>query len=217
MPVLKSDSIIAKNRFESLTDAVFAITMTLMILDLKVPENLSRNAGISELTNALFELLVSSEAYILSFIILGIFWVRQQNQFDYVKSVNMRVLILNIMFLLIIGFVPFSVSLIKHYPNYEISFIIYVLNLFIISLILFSHWLYIAKEKNQLSEGITFPDKKKMIMITIVPMLIFILAFIVSFYNKRLALFIVYLDPLYYLFYKKPLAKEMENVNLKDN
>jgi len=103
MHELTDDSLLPKNRLETLTDGIFAITMTLIILDLKTPENIPYNLAEIELPEILINLLPSIEAYAVSFIILGVFWLRHQVQFKYIRSTNRLLLSVNMIFLLLIG------------------------------------------------------------------------------------------------------------------
>ena len=78
MSELKDESLLPKNRIEALCDGIFAITMTIMILDLKTPENIPYDLAKDELPKVLLNLLPSVEAYVISFLVLGIFWLRHQ-------------------------------------------------------------------------------------------------------------------------------------------
>ena len=99
---VEDESVFPKERLAALCDGIFAITMTLMILDLKVPENIPRNLASEELPSAIFNLLPTIEAYVISFFILGIFWARHQLQFNFFDAVDRVVIFLNILFLLLI-------------------------------------------------------------------------------------------------------------------
>ncbi len=191
-----------KQRLESLCDALFAIAMTLMILDLKTPENIPPNLVEEELPGALIALLPAIEAYAVSFIILGIFWFRHQLQFKYLKAVNGIMFTINITFLLIIGFVPFSVGLKIRYPHYDLPTIIYLSNLLLVSIMLFWQWFYISKNDAVTDEGLTPELKKRLLVMSVIPIGIFAISLAVSFYNVRAAMYVIYFDPLFYLFYR---------------
>jgi uncharacterized membrane protein len=74
----------SKHRLETLTDGVFAIVMTLLVLELTVPQ-LSRSNVTDELPKALLELSPVILSYITSFIILGFFWIAHHDDFSYIK------------------------------------------------------------------------------------------------------------------------------------
>lgn len=205
MKDLQNESVFPKERLVFLCDGIFAITMTLMILDLKAPGNIPRSLAAEEIPAALLNLLPSIESYVLSFFILGIFWARHQLMFNYFESVDRVMIMLNLIFLLLIGFVPFTVSLKKDYPLVQFPFIIYVSNLIFISLILSIQWEYALKNKFILKEELNPQTKKKFRYMSVLPVVIFATAFIVSYYQVRLAFLIIYLLPIFYVLSKKIL------------
>jgi len=204
---IKDESIFPKERLAGLCDGIFAITMTLMILDLKAPENIPLNLASEELPSAIFNLLPTIEAYVISFFVLGIFWARHQLQFNFFDAVDRVIIILNILFLLLIGFVPFTVGLKKDYPAVQFPFILYVSNLTVISLILSLQWEYALKKKFIIRDELSSLVKKRFFMMSVIPILIFAAAFIVSFFHVRLAFLTIYLFPVFYVLSKK-IVKE---------
>lgn len=201
MSELNDDSLLAKNRIEALCDGIFAITMTILILELKTPENIPYNLAPEELPGILMDLLPSVEAYLISFLVLGIFWLRHQIQFKYLKYTDRMILSINVLFLLFTGFVPFSVGLVMRYPNVRLTFVIYILNLLVISLIMFWQWNYITRTP-KISVNIDKELARKFNWLTFVPVTIFALSFIVSFFNVRVAFLLIYLDPIFYGAYR---------------
>ena len=106
MKDIQDESVFPKERLAALCDGIFAIQMTLMILDLKAPDNIPNNLAGEELPAAIYNLLPSIEAYVISFFVLGIFGARHQLQFKFFESIDRVVIMLNLLFLLLIGFVP---------------------------------------------------------------------------------------------------------------
>jgi uncharacterized membrane protein len=200
---VKEESVFPKERLAALCDGIFAITMTLMILDLKVPENIPKNLASEELPGAIFNLLPTMEAYVISFFVLGIFWARHQLQFIFFDAVDRVIIILNILFLLLIGFVPFTVGLKKDYPAVQFPFILYVSNLTVISLILSAQWEYALKKKLIIKDELSSLLKKRFFIMSVIPIVIFVVAFIVSFFHVRLAFLTIYLFPIFYVLSKR--------------
>ncbi|MEO8446214.1 MAG: TMEM175 family protein [bacterium] len=204
---LTDDSLLPKNRLETLTDGIFAITMTLIILDLKTPENIPYNLAEQELPEILINLLPSIEAYAISFIILGVFWLRHQIQFKYILSTNRLLISVNMIFLLLIGFIPFTVGIMMRYPLIVLPFRIYVFNLILVSIILTYQWLLIGRSKKISAMDMSPKRRKRFLILTSVPIFIFILSYLISYINLRAAFFIIYLDPIFYLVYRLVLRK----------
>ncbi|MEO8665429.1 MAG: TMEM175 family protein [Ignavibacteria bacterium] len=208
MQQLTDDTFLPKQRLETLCDGIFAITMTLIILDLKTPENLPSKVPAEELPKILYDLLPSLEAYAISFIILGIFWLRHQIGFRFVSSVNRPLIFVNILFLLFIGFVPFTVGIMMRYPALALSFRLYIINLILISLLLTFQWIFISRSDNVAAVEIPKALKKNFLILSFVPILIFGMCFIASYFNLRFAFLMIYLDPLFYAIYRRVLKRK---------
>lgn len=207
MREISGESLLPKHRLESLTDGIFAITMTLIILDLKAPENIPSNLAEQEVPAMLINMFPDVEAYAISFIVLGIFWLRHQIQFRYIKSVSRFLIGINVIFLMLIGFVPFSVGLLMKYSDFSLPFRIYVINLLLISILLFFHMFYCVRKKVFLVEDFSQVMQKRFIILSVVPGVIFAMSLIASFINLRVAFSIIYLDPLFYIFYRRILRR----------
>ena len=99
------------SRLEALADGIFAVAMTILVLDLHVPALTAGEAPDAALGRLLVELLPKIAAYVSGFVVLGIFWVGHRVQFHYIKRTNRPFLWMNLGFLLSITFLPFVVSL----------------------------------------------------------------------------------------------------------
>lgn len=203
----KSNELLPKSRMESLCDGIFAIAMTLIILDLKTPENVPTPLEKDRLPAILLDLLPEAETYAISFIILGVFWLRHVIQLKYIKFVDRKIIAINLIFLLLIGFVPFTTGVLMRYPDYNLSFILYSSNLLLISLLLTTQWFYASSIKEIVSEELTHELKKMFVVFSTVPALIFLCSLIVSFFSIRIAFFLLYLDPLFYLIYRRMIKR----------
>lgn len=202
MPDYNDESLLPKNRIEALSDGIFAIAMTLIILDLKTPENIPLNLEYEELPLTLLNILPDVEAYAVSFLVLAVFWLRHQLQFRYLKFANRKIIVLSILFLMLIGFVPFSVGLVMRYNDIQLPTLIYIINLLLISVFLSVQGWYISKNKKIRFEEIEPEILKKYYVFSIVPIVIFSVSLIVSFFNLRLAFLLIYLDPAFYSIYR---------------
>ena len=111
------NSIFTPARLATLADGVFAIAMTLLVLDLRLPEELVHTNG--ELFSVLLELLPSFESYVVSFIILSIFWVGHHNFFHFIERVDRPFLWINIVLLMLVSLVPFFASLLGKYADFQ--------------------------------------------------------------------------------------------------
>lgn len=145
---------LTKARIEALADGVFAIAMTLLVLDLKVP-NIS-HANPDQLLPALLAQWPKYISYAISFFMLGIYWIGHHNQFHVIRRSDRGFLWINILYLMTISLLPFSTALLGEYPGTRIALIIYGGNLAVISLVLYWHWFY-ATHHHRLIDSDTDP------------------------------------------------------------
>jgi uncharacterized membrane protein len=106
------------------SDAVFAISITLLALELEVPQ-ISESRAASELPSALLELWPEIFSFVLSFWIVGFYWLAHHRIFHYIRAYDRRLLLINLLFLMWIVLIPFSSSLIGEYDNSRLASIIY--------------------------------------------------------------------------------------------
>jgi uncharacterized membrane protein len=100
-----------KSRLEAFSDGVFAIVITLLILDIRFPE-----VEYEQFWETFPSVLPRILAYVMSFIIIGLYWVIHHNSMHAIKKTDRGLLWLNILLLLCISFIPFPTSLVGRYP-----------------------------------------------------------------------------------------------------
>ena len=98
------------NRLEAFSDGVFAIAITLLVLDIHVPE-----PGSGDLGHELLARWPSYAAYVISFITIGIIWINHHAAFSRLRAVDHSILIWNLLLLLCVGILPFTTSLMATY------------------------------------------------------------------------------------------------------
>ncbi|NJR60718.1 MAG: DUF1211 domain-containing protein [Cyanobacteria bacterium CRU_2_1] len=128
-------------RIEALSDGVFAIVITLLVLEIKVPQ-ISADLAVNELPTALFELLPNVLSYIISFLMIGIYWVAHHNVFRLLKGSDRLLLWLNLLFLMCLAFIPFPTALIGEYPEVGISVTLYGAVLLVAAIFFNLMWWY---------------------------------------------------------------------------
>ena len=139
-----------KNRLEAFSDGVFAIVITLLVLDIKIP-----HVDYSNLYSSLISLLPTIGVYVLSFVLIGMYWVFHHQAFTLIKEVDGVLLWLNIIFLLFISFLPFPTSLMGAYPFRFIPVVIYGSNLLLANLIGYLSIFYLNRNRQLASELFT--------------------------------------------------------------
>ena len=139
-----------KNRVEAFTDGVFAIVITLLILDLKLPD-----VSAAGLPSALRNLLPSIGAYVLSFGLIGMYWVFHHYSMTLIQEVDGVLLWLNIVFLLFISFMPFPTMMMGRYPYQTLPVVIYGCNLILANLNGFVMLIYVRRNPKLASHFFT--------------------------------------------------------------
>ncbi len=128
------------HRLEALADGVFAVAMTLLVLDLKTPA-IEAIHGEGDLWRALLVLAPRLETYLMSFLTLGIFWLGQQAQFNLMERSNRDVVWVHILFLAAICLLPFSTALLSEFIAYRAALLVYWANLALLGAVLITSWM----------------------------------------------------------------------------
>jgi uncharacterized membrane protein len=120
-------------RLAALSDGLFGVAMTLLLLDLTVPKSVNTEA---DLRAELIRLLPSLGVYLMSFITLGIFWVGQQTQLNYLKSSERHLTWLHLAFLFFVTLLPFSTGLLTSHIWLRTALLVYWANILLLGVML---------------------------------------------------------------------------------
>lgn len=150
----------ATKRIETLVDGIFAIAMTLLVLNLVVPE-ITGPLSEAVIRSSLSTLYPKFSIFVLSFILLAVFWNLHHRAFHYINKADDGLLWLNVIWLLFIVMVPFSQTLIGEYGDFAISHLVYNLNMMGIALFIALSWYY-AVNRNLIDENIDKAQLSKM-------------------------------------------------------
>jgi len=142
--------VIGKHRIEALADGVFAIVLTLLVLELKLPD-LPRHVPAAQLRHALAELVPVLFAYFLTFLLGGIFWSLHQLEMHYVHQVDRAFVWLNLAFLCFVALLPFSCGLFGRFQTVQGVASLYYGNEVIIGTLLLASWIY-ARRRHLVSD-----------------------------------------------------------------
>ncbi len=140
-------------RLAALSDGIFAVAMTLLVLDLHVPASeVIHSQG--ELWHTLAEAAPQLISYILSFLTLGIFWNGQQAQLNSFSRSDRHLSWIHIAFLFAVSLMPFSTRLLAGFISYRSVLFAYWGNILLLGVVLFGSWRY-ARRAGLLREEIT--------------------------------------------------------------
>lgn len=132
------------HRIETLSDAVFAVAMTLLVLDLKMPVNNSIFTE-TDLAMSFVKIIPKLLVYFLSFMTVGIFWSGQATQFQYINKSDRNLNWISLIFLLFVSIIPFTTAFLSQHIAFKFSIFIYWLNILFLGLMMFINWQYAFK------------------------------------------------------------------------
>jgi len=140
-----------KTRLETLCDGVFAIVMTLLVLEL-IPSDLSRHASDAALRAYLAALWPKFVSYLISFVAVAHYWVGHHAEFQYVRRTDRRHIWINMTLLLAVSLIPFSAAVLGTEYDSATGVQVYGLNLIVCSCSLGANWGY-ATYRRRLTEA----------------------------------------------------------------
>ena len=138
---LRAQTGVSQGRLEAFSDGVFAIVITLLVLELRLPETLRDDQIVAALGEQWPHLL----AYFLSFLSVGVFWVAHHLMLRAAGRGDRTLLWVNNLFLMIVALVPFSASVLGSYPGARAAVVLYGANLIGVELLLIWVWWHITR------------------------------------------------------------------------
>jgi uncharacterized membrane protein len=124
---------IPKSRIDALADGVFAFAMTLLVLDLRLPEAFNP-ANSAELVGAIKELQGQFTAYVISFAVLGLRWLAQSSSRGVPETVSRKYGFWMLVYLFFITCIPFSTMVIGRYNDFAPAAWLYAVNMMLSAL-----------------------------------------------------------------------------------
>lgn len=125
------------DRIQFFSDAVFAIAMTLLVLEIRLPEGAEDDLGA-----ALLELWPFYLAYVLSFAITALNWVTHHRKFRYIRRFDEGLIRINLLLLLVVAFVPFPTSVMAEHGDQTAAIVLYASTVAALSLIQLWIWVH---------------------------------------------------------------------------
>jgi|GEM_PF-142708 len=132
-------------RLAALSDGLFAIAMTLLIIDIHVPKPEGIHSD-QDLLDAICTLSPRFLMYLMSFMTLGIFWVGQQTQLNFFERADRNLTWIHIAFLAIVALMPFSTALLAEFITFRTALVIYWLNILLAGIVIYASWNYAVRK-----------------------------------------------------------------------
>ena len=167
------------------SDAVFAIATTLLALELRLPEGdglLDR----TQLTAQLASMWQEYTAFFLSFMGIGSFWIAHHRKFRYIKRYDNRLMMFNLLFLLVIAFIPFPSAVISRYPDFAAT-AFYAATMAMAGLLLTGLWWYASRKNRLVDPGIDPRINRYQFAGPLLASTIFLLSIVIAHYSGYLS------------------------------
>ena len=128
-------------RIEAISDGVFAVALTLLVLDLHVPFSAAIHTE-NNLILSFCKITPKLLTYFLSFMTLGIFWTGHTTQFSFIEKSDRNLNWISLFFLMLVALLPFSTAFLSEYLQFRTALFAYWFNILLLGLMLLLHWSY---------------------------------------------------------------------------
>ncbi len=194
-PVTARSQGLSTVRVAALTDGVFAIVLTLLVLDLHAPSASSQ----ARLLASLSEIVPQLTLFVLSFAIVAVFWYGHHMEMHWIVRSDRVHLGITLAFLLTISFVPFSASLLGKNHQLPLAATVYGANLFLAGIVRYVHWAYATHHHRLVVPGLDADFIRHVSRVFIVVPLLYLIASAIAWLSTIAAIVAFALIPLLYV------------------
>src|ERR687886_846324 len=168
----------------SFADAIFAFSITFMAISIDIP-NLAQNLTQTQVIDKLLESIPEFEIYVISFFMIGIYWIAYHQIFNQIVNSDTAVTWLTLIFLFFITLIPFATNLQIGF-GYPVLFVLFALVLTMAGVLLTITWLHATKNK-LIDKNLTQREIHSVSLGAIVPTIVYFLSILVSFIDLQAA------------------------------
>ncbi|MFD0358743.1 TMEM175 family protein [Streptomyces sp. NPDC127110] len=202
------------NRVEAFSDGVFAIVITILVLELKVPEEQG-----SELWHGLWEQWPHYAAYVVSFLIIGVMWVNHHTIFSHLKRVDRPLLFLNLLVLMVVSVIPYTTNVLAEHltdgKSANVAAILYSAWTVVYALAFLAFWWYVTKVGHLFHETVDKDGARATRVRFGLGAVAYPLTVVLSFFSAPLTLVAHFLIALYYAANQIPIPLVVEEERLE--
>jgi len=186
---------LAPDRVLTFTDGVFAIVITILVLDLKVPDLASGQS----LGDSLEEMRPTFVSFVISFLIVGMYWAWHRGTFAQVRYIDTSILWINLLYLLTVSLIPFAASMLGEYPDEASALHLYGAVLVAVTLVRILLYWYVGRHPGLLWQDSSEKAQRLGIVTAAAPLVVYIVAMVVADAWPTLSLVLYFAMPLLYL------------------
>lgn len=147
------DNDLAKVRLHNLSDAIFALTLVMMISNIEVPA-LNSDADISDFTQIIVSNMTNFGIFLLTFVVIAIYWIKHLELFSAIKEVNKSLIWYQLIFMAFMLLLPITNLFVTLDSSNQIVLIVYSINLLAIGLMAWLSWRHLTLNPSQRYESI---------------------------------------------------------------
>lgn len=203
-PDYKEDSL-AFERLTFFSDAVIAIAITLLAIEIRLPEISSPG----ELGHALLALWPRYLSFAISFLAIGSYWMAHQRMFTYIRRVDRVLILLNFIFLALVAFMPFPTGVVGEYGNRPLGQVFYAVSVAVAGLAKAGLWYYAAHNHRLIDADLSPDIIQEMNFRSLVIPLAFLASIPLAFVNFVLPIIVWWLSPIVYAVLMRVRAARM--------
>lgn len=176
------------DRIVTFSDGVFAIAITLLVLNIETPE-IPANLVAEELPGRLLDLWPKFLSYVISFLVILTYWIAHHSIFSAIKGYDRKLIWLNSLFLMCVAFLPFPASLFGENGDQPLVVAIYAGSLAITRLLLTAVWWYASSGRRLVDRDLDASMIKAYRLRGLAIPLIFLLSIVISFFSVSVAVY----------------------------
>jgi len=169
----------------SFADAIFAFSITFMAITINIP-NLAQNLTEAQVIDKLSESLPEFEIYVISFFMIGIYWIAYHQIFNHIVGSHQITTWLTLVFLFFITLIPLATNMQIGYGSYQIVFVLYALVLTVAGALSTIIWLHATKNK-LINQNMTQIEIHCVLLESTLSPAVFLLSILVSFIDLQIA------------------------------
>jgi uncharacterized membrane protein len=181
----KPNSRLGLDRIISFSDAVIAVAITLMVVQVQMPESVAAD----QLPQALRELIPTFTSYVFSFYMVAVYWIEHHRMFKYIKRYDDALIWLNLLLLMLIAVVPFATNLLDTYTSEQIVVFIYAALIAAVGLLTMGMWWYATHRHRLVDKDLCPLVIRKGLVVRLVAPVVFIVSIGIAIFSVPAAMY----------------------------
>jgi uncharacterized membrane protein len=186
------------SRIEAFSDGVFAIAITLLVLEIHVPEDPEEGLG-----QALLDQWPAYASYVVSFFVIGIIWVNHHAVFDHLQRADRPLLFLNLLLLMFVGLLPWPTNLMATYmreggADEQVAAVVYSGTMTAMGVAFGALWTYASRHRGLLGDSLSPEEVRRLTRRFVAGTPVYLLSMLVALVSAPACLALNALLALYY-------------------